>query len=290
MSQAADTDPFLEADRIVYGILYALFLENGSAVKTDVLASISGNYDPRRLEEVLGANLPRMQRLFSREVEQSVRETLEKTMRLGFLDAVYSIAPADRVSNRSVSSVTYNLNESPSAKRVLESSVASLGYYVNRYYPETLLPSLRNSLAQIVSATSVTDVVDAAKVAVAVDKAFTVKGYWQILSSAAVSRVYHYGYLKTAQLNGKRAYRWHTVVDSSTSDVCLGLHGQEFWIADAVNMLESVAMTDDPEAATKLMPWRTPADVGGADAANLRLAGVSVPPAHPHCRSTLVTV
>lgn len=290
MIQQSSTDPFLSSELAIFGVLYAAFEDTASLVKQALINELTGGYDPRKIEETLSANLLRMQRVLSPDLQSSVRETLNAALKAGFTDSLNSARPADRVSARPLITASYELNNTPSARRVVDSAVESVAHYANKYYGDALIPSLRVAIFKVVEGTSATSTVDVALIASAIEKAFSVKAYWRVLSNAAASRVYHYGYLKTAQLNGKRAYQWHTVVDSSTSDVCLGLHGQEFWIADAVNLIESVAMTDDPEAATKLMPWRTPDNAGGADAANLRLAGVSVPPAHPHCRSTLVTV
>jgi hypothetical protein len=64
--------------------------------------------------------------------------------------------------------------------------------------------------------------------------------------------------------------------------------GTEFWIADAVNLIERAAFSDDPEAASRIMPWRQAGEVKDKNAQELRDLGFLVPPAHPHCRSTLL--
>lgn len=290
VEKAEFEDPFKTDELALAATLSLAF----NVASDDAYAMLMGAMQPpvdlRVLDETLNKSSERMRELITVAVAAEVLEILQTAARNGALDATVNAAPARRVQDRPSGPPPPVFAGAPMASRVVDSTLESVKHYAQKYFDTVLRPGIQSRITTVLENTPVTDVPSAAALQSAVTKAFKAQGYWKTVANAAVSRVYHYAFLKTAQLSGYRGYKWVSVVDTRTSEVCLTLNGLEFWVADAVNTLESMAATEDPEAATKLMPWRNSVETTGLSAPELRAAGYVVPPAHPHCRSTLVAV
>lgn len=119
-------------------------------------------------------------------------------------------------------------------------------------------------------------------------------------------------------------FRFEAVLDEVTSQVCRFMHGRAFSVERAVQRFDEVEQVRDPEAISDLQPWmRVGADpdgnqvlfyerggrrrmvaqvdepaIGRADQVGrysralnndeLEAAGVTAPPLHGRCRSTIV--
>ena len=62
---------------------------------------------------------------------------------------------------------------------------------------------------------------------------------------------------------------------------------EEFWIADAVALVERTAMVEDATEVKELQPWLKYNDIKELGTDELVNRGVMVPPFHGNCRTTL---
>ena len=150
--------------------------------------------------------------------------------------------------------------------------------------------------------------------------------YWEVVATSFANRGRTYTQLAAFDEAGIERFRFDSVLDQATSLVCRFLHGREFSVARARQRFEDIEQAADPEAITDLQPW---VQVGADDAGNqvlfykragrrhvvaqvdesavghadkvgrfsramgtdqLEAAGVSVPPLHGRCRSTITVV
>lgn len=152
------------------------------------------------------------------------------------------------------------------------------------------------------------------------------KPYWDIVATSFANRGRTYTQLAAFDEADVEQYRFEAVLDQVTSEVCRFMHGREFSVERARQRFEEVEEAGDPEAVTSLQPWmRIGADdagnqvlyyeragrrrmvarvdepsVGASDRVGryssalstdqLEAAGVTVPPLHGRCRSTIVVL
>lgn len=151
--------------------------------------------------------------------------------------------------------------------------------------------------------------------------------YFQVVAASAVSRARSYASLSSYAEGGVTEYEFLSVLDEVTSLPCRFLHGRRFSVAKGLRRFTDAAASDDPSALVTASPWLstgrdasgtpqlyvkdasgerqvvatvTANAVGQRDQAgafattytNQRLSdlGVSTPPLHGNCRSTLVPV
>lgn len=179
------------------------------------------------------------------------------------------------------------LEGSPSVALIHQGIVDSSKYYTNTFFNRIILPMITTRVDSIIAGTPTGQLPDFSDINRFIGERFKSVPYWRVVANAAASRAYHYGIAKAADLRQRRAYRIDAVIDSRTTDICLAMDGQVFWIADAVNLMEKVAQAS-PEEVRELMPYITNADeVRGKSAAELRALGHIMPPFHFNCRSTI---
>jgi hypothetical protein len=150
--------------------------------------------------------------------------------------------------------------------------------------------------------------------------------YWQMLASTYVSRARSFSVLSGFDEAGIDAFQFEAVLDEVTTEVCRFMHGQIFRTQSALKTYDNVSKASDPESVKELQPWvstgknaqgeqalfyesggkkRLVAKVdqpglGIADKRGtytkamspkqLQARGMSTPPLHGHCRSTIVPV
>ena len=149
--------------------------------------------------------------------------------------------------------------------------------------------------------------------------------YMRVVSSQAMNGSRVYGALKGLDAAGFDSYAFEAVVDERTTEVCRLMDGKVFRIAPALQKYDDIASNPDPEAVRDLKPWvneRTRADgrremytkdraglvtvIGIVDERGFGVAdkigaysnvaslptmeqlGLSYPPLHGLCRSTIV--
>jgi len=149
------------------------------------------------------------------------------------------------------------------------------------------------------------------------------RGYWDTIAMVFANRARTMTQLASYQESGIRAYVWESVLDEATSVQCRFMHGKRFPVAHAMRRFEEVEQAESPEAIKKLQPFLslgkhgdqaalvfgtgedrrlvahvTESAVGrrdeigsftnAMDDEGLSAAGVTTPPIHGNCRSTIV--
>jgi len=150
------------------------------------------------------------------------------------------------------------------------------------------------------------------------------KPYWETVAMSFANRGRTYTQLAAFDEADIERFRFEAVLDQVTSHVCRFMHGREFSVDRAMQRFDDVERASDPEAIADLQPWmqvggdgdgnqvlfyerggrrRVVAQVdepavGQADQVGrysralsndeLEAAGVTVPPLHGRCRSTIV--
>lgn len=123
--------------------------------------------------------------------------------------------------------------------------------------------------------------------------------YWGMISMTFANRARTYGNLSGYSAAGIEYFTFEAVMDERTSEICALMHGKRFAVTKAIDRYTKVEQAKNPEAIERLQPWPRVQDgtptvvIGGktrsltSDAA-LEAAGVTVPPLHGNCRSTIV--
>lgn len=134
-------------------------------------------------------------------------------------------------------------------------------------------------------------------------------GYWENIATIYSNRARNFGALSTMDEADIAYFKFEAVMDEVTSRICRVLHGRVFSVDRGLKRFEKVARSKDPESVTTLQPFvsegkdeegnaglffkgsggdRRRADDLTDD--ELEAAGLSVPPLHGNCRSTIVAV
>lgn len=150
------------------------------------------------------------------------------------------------------------------------------------------------------------------------------QAYWETVAMSFANRGRTYTQLAAFDDADIQRYRFEAVLDEVTSEVCRFMHGRVFSVERAMERFRDVERARDPERIQDLQPW---VQVGADDAGNqvlfyergdrrrvvaqvdepavgerdevgdysrelstdqLEAAGVTVPPLHGRCRSTIV--
>lgn len=125
-----------------------------------------------------------------------------------------------------------------------------------------------------------------------------VGGYSEILVANAANRGRNMAFLSSFADAGIERFRWNSVLDERTSEVCTFLNGREFAVETGTKLMGEVSDAETPAEVKEITPWRsegqlrTTAGKGPTSTQNARLAaaGVMVPPAHGRCRSVIEAV
>lgn len=148
--------------------------------------------------------------------------------------------------------------------------------------------------------------------------------YWEVVAMVFTNRARSATQLVAFEDAGLESYRFEAVLDEATSEVCRFMHGKVFSVAAARSRIQEVERSRDPELIRDLQPFvqvgvgddgsevlfyekggrRRPvarvdeSAVGhkdrvgeysrGLSPERLEAAGLSVPPLHGRCRSTLI--
>lgn len=145
--------------------------------------------------------------------------------------------------------------------------------------------------------------------------------YWELVSNVFCQKARTYSAMSSYQEAGISHYTWLSMLDEVTSLQCRFLHGQTFPVEGAANVMRWVQELDDPEAIVSLQPWlRVGHDnenrpvlfyetkgerqsIARVDESALGRSGergsftqltrslppgITMPPSHARCRSTIV--
>lgn len=152
--------------------------------------------------------------------------------------------------------------------------------------------------------------------------------YWDLIATNFSNRARTFTHVHALDEAGIEAYRFDAVLDEATSEICRFMHGKVFNVGKAVKRQQRVIELEDPEEIKVAMPWVSKAKrdadgkevlyyetEGGARRAvavvdepaegkkdevgsysrelsteQLERAGVTSPPLHGNCRSSLTPV
>ena len=150
------------------------------------------------------------------------------------------------------------------------------------------------------------------------------QNYWEVVAMVFANRARTFTQVAAFDEAGVERYRFDAVLDEVTSEVCRFLHGKVFTVASALDRFKQAERLRDPERVREIQPFiQVGADddgnqvlfyerngrrravaqvdepgIGGRDEvgrysrelspSQLEAAGVSVPPLHGRCRSTIV--
>jgi len=150
------------------------------------------------------------------------------------------------------------------------------------------------------------------------------QSYWETVAMSFANRGRTYTQLAAFDEADIQRFRFEAILDQVTSEVCRFMHGRVFSVESGMKRFRAVERARDPERIQELQPW---VQVGADDAGNqvlfyehggrrrmvaqvdepavgesdevgsysraltpdqLEAAGVTVPPLHGRCRSTIV--
>lgn len=147
------------------------------------------------------------------------------------------------------------------------------------------------------------------------------RDYWEVVANVFTNRARTYSALSSYEEAGISHYVWLSMMDEATSVQCRFMHNQRFPVERSMNVIRQVQELDDPEDIVTAQPWlRLGADSAGkqvlfyetktskreiarVDESALGRAddpgkftsltrslpaGITMPPAHARCRSTVV--
>lgn len=114
--------------------------------------------------------------------------------------------------------------------------------------------------------------------------------YWELTADAITTRSRSFGSIEAMVKADVTQYRWDSVVDHRTSDICRSLDGKVFEVAAAVEVRDAMIAAETPEEAKEIMPWLKPDEVVDTPVEELQRLGVVLPPAHALCRASIQIV
>jgi len=145
------------------------------------------------------------------------------------------------------------------------------------------------------------------------------QGYWNMLAMVFSNRARTMTQVFSFGEAGVTHYLWESVLDEVTSVQCRFLHGRKFAVGTAIHKIHAIEEADSPEAIKTIQPFLqlsgtnlyfgagdtktsvatvTENAVGQRDKTgsyaramgdeDLEKAGIQMPPAHGHCRSTVI--
>jgi len=131
-------------------------------------------------------------------------------------------------------------------------------------------------------------------------------GYWDNIATIFANRARNFSALATMDQADIQSFKFVAVMDEVTSRICREMHGRVFSVEAGMSTFSDAAKSKDPasvqpfvsettdEEGESRLTYKTP---GGQRRAvselsddELEAAGISVPPLHGHCRSTIVAV
>lgn len=182
------------------------------------------------------------------------------------------------------------IGDAPTRQEIVEGMRRVARYNTNAYFNEQVMPALQRQVLQVLDNAPATEPPDLTSIRETLNRRLRTVPYWRVVANAAASRSYHWGLLKAAQFQGRTGYQFVAVLDDRTSEICEKLNGRQWFIADAVNLMERAARDPDPASVRNYMPWVSAGTVEGLSSDALRDLGVMVPPLHGNCRSTIVPI
>lgn len=195
-----------------------------------------------------------------------VRNRLRDAMNVG----------ADTFSDRSI------LNGIPGKGDLIKSFAGRVEHYADNYYERVVIPRLMKAY----------DPSKSPKVMKRELKQLTRKllkgndAYWKNVTNSSVSYSYHYGYLQAASQNNHTKLMYVAVLDQRTTAFCRAIDGQVIKLAPVLDRLEEVA-EQEGEEVEQFKYWKLADTMKNPTPRKMLKMGISIPPFHGHCRTTV---
>lgn len=284
-------DPFYRDELALAALLGALWIALIDKSKSSLMAALTGSYDAHRVADALAKMSSDMGGVVDSttaitKVQPIVDGLIIKGAGMSRGGSATGAGILNHVGMPTVGRGTI-LEDSPSAKQVMDGIVDAVQYYTNNHFNTQVVPAIQRDIARMLADSLHTP--DLTPIREALDARLASVPYWRLVANAAASRGFHYGMMKAGQLTQVSAYRWDSIIDNRTSSICRALDGRVFNIADAVNLMER-ASAAGPQGAKSIMPWPTSAQAKQIPTMSndqLRDMGFIVPPAHGNCRSSI---
>lgn len=121
--------------------------------------------------------------------------------------------------------------------------------------------------------------------------------YFELLSANAATSARAWGQIRSFDELGCTRYELVNPMDHRTSEICRHLNGKVMLVANAKSQIASEAAAKNPTDIKRAHPWPSiksvkalspkAGHVGAADSAALSAGGLSLPPFHARCRTTV---
>lgn len=114
-------------------------------------------------------------------------------------------------------------------------------------------------------------------------------------ANLVTSKLVSYGSLAELQAQGAASYKWTSVLEPNTCQICRSLHGRTFETAPALHRLDMALRSQDANDLKSLTPF-APSDKDGLGKffqmtnSALQSHGYGMPPIHPWCACYIVPV
>jgi len=112
--------------------------------------------------------------------------------------------------------------------------------------------------------------------------------YWTGLAANGMNRARNFGMIKGYQELGIEYLEVLAVMDERTSEICKMMNGRIIPVANAAGQRDAMMAAESPEDIKTISPWLKPAQLKGLDTKGIMGKGVTMPPYHFHCRTTVV--
>ena len=262
---------FMDYELILAATLAAAWALKSEPAHTQLLDALDGTVDRTKFAAAIEAVTVEMSDLYTEADTVAIRGTLLQAAKRG----------------QSLTRVKDALENFPRFADILEGMVKAGKYYGNAYFEGQVVPRLYDIVENAIQTGTAPTAEGYRAVREALDARLLKKvPYWQTHASAAASRAYHYGLVRAGTAGGYRGYRLVAVRDARTSDICIELDGREFWLADAMDLMERVAAAG-PEELKDVHPWITGEEKRGLTEDQVYDRAVYVPPFHGRCRTTM---
>lgn len=176
-------------------------------------------------------------------------------------------------------------------QNVLNAMSRSFMAYTEDWFQNHVVPQINAMVTSVLDATGQLAMPNFAPIMDMIRTRLSSTSYFEIVASATASRVYHYGYLKTAHALGYKEYLFIGVRDDKQSEICRYLHGSRWLIRNALPQVEAAAIAETTDDIKAAHPWfaRQDKDAFIGDEAKRQFSDGTPPwpPLHGRCRSTL---
>ena len=79
--------------------------------------------------------------------------------------------------------------------------------------------------------------------------------YWEVIASSYAGRARTFSHVFSFHEAGIEFYKWESVLDERTTEVCRFMHGKRFPVGNALQQFEKLEKTQDPEEIKVMTPW-----------------------------------